>query len=84
MAEKEGIDCRCAALSRLGEERVLNYIARNTNPDFWLYHRVASIEQTMLLCGYNAKLTSRWQGDRLIWLLMGCIARHLIPTRLRL
>jgi glycosyltransferase involved in cell wall biosynthesis len=82
MAEKEGIDCRCAALRRLGEERVLNYIARNTSPDF--FYRVAGIERTMLLCGYNTKLTSRWQADRLIWLLMGCIARYLIPTRLRL
>jgi hypothetical protein len=65
MAEKEGIDCRCAALRRLGEERVLNYIARNTIPDFFRYHRVVSIERTMLLCGYNTKLTSRRQADRL-------------------
>src|SRR5215472_1213567 len=57
---------------------------RNTNPDFVRYHRVASIERTMLLCGYNTKLTSRSQADRLMWLLMGCIARYLIPTRLRL
>jgi glycosyltransferase involved in cell wall biosynthesis len=86
MAEKEEIDCRCAAVRRLGEERVLNYIARNTIPDFLAFRhdRVASIERTMLLCGYNTKLTSRWQADRLSWLLMGCIARYLIPTRLRL
>jgi len=86
MAKKEEVDCRCAALRRLGEERILNYIARNTIPDFLAFRRdrVASIERTMLLCGYNTKLTSRSQVDRLSWLLMGCIARHLIPTRLRL
>ena len=82
MAEKEEIDCRCAALRRLGEERVLNYIARNTMPDFLAFRhdRVASIERTLLLCGYNTKLTCRSQADRLSWLLMGCIARHLIPA----
>src|SRR5262249_16256369 len=82
MAETEGIHCRSAALRRLDKERVLNYIARNTSPDF--FYRVAGIERTMLLCGYNTKLTSRSQADRLIWLLMGRIARYLIPTRLRL
>jgi len=82
MAETEGIHCRSAALRRLGKERVLNYIARNTSPDF--FYRIAGIERTMLLCGCNTKLTSRSQADRLIWLLMGRIARYLIPTRLRL
>ena len=82
MAETEGIHCRSAALRRLGKERVLNYIARNTSPDF--FYRVAGIERTMLLCGYNTKLTSRSQADRLTWLLMGRIVRYLIPTRLRL
>ena len=82
MAETEGIHCRSAALRRLDKERVLNYIARNTSPDF--FYRVAGIERTMLLCGYNTKLTSRSQADRLTWLLMGRIVRYLIPTRLRL
>jgi len=82
MAETEGIHCRSAALRRLGKERVLNYIARNTSPDF--FYRVAGIERTMLLCGYNTKLTSRSPADRFIWLLLGRIARYLIPTRLRL
>src|SRR5262249_51896718 len=66
----------------IGQGTGANYIARNTSPDF--FYRVAGVERTMLLCGYNTKLTSRSQADRLIWLLMGRIARYLIPTRLRL
>ena len=86
LEHKERIDCRCAALNRLGVNQILNFIARNTIPNFAALrdHRVAAIERTMLLCGYDTKLTNLGRADRIGWLLLGAMARHLIRTRLRL
>jgi hypothetical protein len=86
MAEKEKIDYRCLAVERLGVERVRSYVENTTIPDFLAFkiNRVRSIERTLLLCGYDGRLNTRGSVDRLTWLLLGYVARHLIPSQLRL
>jgi glycosyltransferase involved in cell wall biosynthesis len=86
MEEKEKVDYRCIALNRLGVEGVRKFITGNTIPDFLDYRqaRVATIEKSMLLCGYNVKLTGLGQADRLPWLVVGAIAKYLIPSRIRI
>jgi glycosyltransferase involved in cell wall biosynthesis len=83
---KELIDCRCVALRKLGVSRILDYIAKNTTSDFltFKHQRIATIERTMLLCGYDNKLTSLGRADRAALLLIGFLARYLIPGRLEL
>jgi hypothetical protein len=83
MIEKERIDYQCEVLRRLGLNRVLDFIAKNEIPDFAVYKliRVRSIERTMLLCGYNVRLTKRHPVDRTTCLALGVIARQLISPR---
>jgi glycosyltransferase involved in cell wall biosynthesis len=82
MSEKEKIDYQSLVIQRLGFDRVLGYIDKNGIADFAMFkqHRVARIERAMLLCGYNNNLTDRGLASRLGLLLMGYIARYLLPS----
>jgi glycosyltransferase involved in cell wall biosynthesis len=78
--EKERIDYQCLALCRLGVDRVLSSVASDVSA--FKQGRVWNIERSVLLCGFSVKLAGRGHGSRLIWLLVGAIARYLIPSKL--
>jgi glycosyltransferase involved in cell wall biosynthesis len=77
--EGEMTKCRSAVLTRLGVERVLGFAESNEIPDFEKFRnkRVAQIERSLLLCGYNSKLTDRGSFRRYGLLIGGFIMRRL-------
>jgi glycosyltransferase involved in cell wall biosynthesis len=81
-AEREKIGYQSAALERLGADQVHRFILTNTNDDFAKHRkeRLAKIERTMLLCGYPSKLTSRGYAYRCWFLVLGVIARKMLPS----
>ena len=84
-AMREAIEYQSVVLKRIGVDRVLSFIASNDIPDFARFkeERVARIEQAMLLCGYNKKLTNKGYGYRGGYLLTGIVSRRVMPARLQ-
>jgi glycosyltransferase involved in cell wall biosynthesis len=82
-AEREKMDYQCEVLSRLGTGRIVEYIGNNRIADFHKFRqmRVKDIERAMLLCGYDVKLTNRRSVRRMRLLVVGYMARYLIPSR---
>jgi Glycosyl transferase family 2 len=76
--EKQKVDFHSAVLKRIGERRVLAFVADNRIADFARHKasRLATIERSMLLCGYNARLTGRGVLRRIGLLTLGLIVRH--------
>jgi hypothetical protein len=70
----EKLRYRSEAMQRVDLDYVLDYPKSRKH--------VAQIERALLLCGYNVALTDRRTLERLILLLVGYAARHLLPTRL--
>jgi hypothetical protein len=81
LSEREKIDYRTIVIKRLGVKRVVDYVANNANPDFASHkrERLADIERSLLLSGCNAYLTKRGRLRRASYLLLGSIARWLLP-----
>jgi glycosyltransferase involved in cell wall biosynthesis len=83
-AARERIDCQAAALQRMGLLGVLSFVSNNSIPDFAEFKpaRLSTIERSILLSGYNVKLTSRGRVGRAALLLIGYIARNVVRSKL--
>jgi glycosyltransferase involved in cell wall biosynthesis len=83
-AARERIDCQAAALRRMGLDKALSFVLDNKIPDFAEFRskRLSTIERSMLLSGYNARLTSRGQVRRAALFLIGYIARNVTKSKL--
>ena len=81
-ANRQAIDYKSAALKRLGVDAVSNFIETNSISDFARFKesRVARIELSMLLCGYDVSLTNRGPANCLTQLAIGYVMRHLMPS----
>jgi glycosyltransferase involved in cell wall biosynthesis len=81
-AARERIDCQAAALHRMGLLGALSFVSNNNIPDFAEFKptRLSTIERSILLSGYNVRLTSRGRLDRMVLLLIGYIARNVIKS----
>jgi len=81
---RERIDCQAAALRRIGLPGALSFVSSNKIPDFAEFKstRLSTIERSILLSGYNVRLTSRGRSDRAVLLLVGYIARNVIRSKL--
>jgi glycosyltransferase involved in cell wall biosynthesis len=75
--EKQIIDFQCVVLKKLGLDRVRDFVNKNAIPDFANFReeRVAKMERSMLLCGYDAKLTRRSLFYRYRLLVTGSMIR---------
>jgi glycosyltransferase involved in cell wall biosynthesis len=85
-ANREAIEYRSEVMKRLGTGAVSNFMETNAGPSFARFKpgRAAGIESSMLLCGYDAKLTNRGRAYRLGKLAVGFAVRRLLPSDLRL
>jgi glycosyltransferase involved in cell wall biosynthesis len=83
-AARERIDCQAATLRRIGLHGALSFVSSNSIPDFAEFRsmRLATIERSILLSGYNVRLTSRGSVPRAFLFLMGFIARNVIKSKL--
>jgi glycosyltransferase involved in cell wall biosynthesis len=82
IVEKQIIDYQCVVLKRLGLERVRNFVNGNKIWDFANLRqaRVAKIERSILLCGYDAKLTCGSLPYRYWLLAAGSVIRRVGST----
>jgi glycosyltransferase involved in cell wall biosynthesis len=74
---KEKLDYRYAVVKAIGIDGILGYVKGRDS-------HVAELERSLLLCGYNLRLSDRRRRDRLRLLLKGWVARFLIPSQLNL
>jgi glycosyltransferase involved in cell wall biosynthesis len=83
-AARERIDCQSAALQRMGLSGALSFVSNNGILDFAEFKptRLSTIERSILLSGYNVKLTSRGHVGRAALLLIGYIARNVVRSKL--
>jgi glycosyltransferase involved in cell wall biosynthesis len=83
-AARERIDCQAAALQRMGLSGALSFVSNNSIPDFAEFKstRLSTIERSILLSGYNVRLTSRGRVDRAALLVVGYIARNVMRSKL--
>ena len=83
-AARERIDCQAVALQRMGLFGALSFVSNNSIPDFAEFKqtRLSTVERSILLSGYNVKLTSRGPVGRAALLLIGYIARNVIKSKL--
>lgn len=81
-AERERITYQSTALKRLGMDGVLAFISNNQIPDFDRFRsaRLLTVERSMLLCGYNVKLTHRGSYRRTGFWLAGFAVRHTMTS----
>jgi len=84
-AARERINCQAAALQRMGLSGALSFVSNNSIPDFAEFKstRLSTIERSILLSGYNVRLTSRRRVSRMILLITGYIARKVITSKLQ-
>jgi glycosyltransferase involved in cell wall biosynthesis len=83
--ERERIDCQAVALGRIGIDNVLSFVSNNQISDFARFKadRLLTVERSLLLSGYNVRLTHRGSVHRLGFLLTGYIARNVIKSKLQ-
>ena len=84
LVEKEKIGYRALVIKILGAEAILHFIDTNAIPDFSRHRdaRLLTMERSMLLCGYNPRLTKRGTVRRGSYLLLGIATRSFLPKRL--
>ena len=85
-ADRQVIEYQAALVDRIGLGKVYNFMNSNEIPDSVRFRdaRLARTELSLLLCGYNTKLTNRGAAYRYRCLLYGFLLRHLIPSHLTL
>jgi glycosyltransferase involved in cell wall biosynthesis len=74
---KEKLNCIRMVVRQVGLRHILDYV--RLNPE----RPLEKIERSLLLCGYNEKLTARRPLDRVELLLKGCVIRYLAPGNWR-
>jgi glycosyltransferase involved in cell wall biosynthesis len=81
---KEMIDYQSAVLKKLGVDRVRDFVNKNAIPDFDKFReeRVAEMERSMLLCGYDSNLTRRSLAYRYQLLFIGFMIRSVGSSHL--
>jgi hypothetical protein len=77
LEQREKLDYRCAVLRSVSLDDILEYVKLKDD-------HAAQFERSLLLCGYNVKLSHRGQAARFRLLLTGWAVRLLVPAQLDL